>query len=156
VPSGDRPGARSLARPVCRHNEGTDHSTCTNPAPNSLRWGIYYVRHGGLTTIQAATCPRGLGGLGAWEQWSTAERQFGAQSCGMQPSSTTFNTYSPSTSYLEPSTSSLPSKERIGQAAMTGESQRQRCASLSCLCVSALRVNLAHGQQSIYYIDPHP
>jgi hypothetical protein len=48
------------------------------------------------------------------------------------------NTYSPSMSYLEPSPSSLQSKEIIGQGAVSGESQRQRYASLSGLCLSAL------------------
>jgi hypothetical protein len=42
---------------------------------------------------------------------------------------------------------------------MTGESQRRRCASLSCLCVSALRVNLATGNSpyttSIHILDDY-
>ena len=41
-------------------------------------------------------------------------------------------------SYIEMSTSSLQSKEIIGQGAVSSESQQQRYASLSCLCLSAL------------------
>ena len=58
-------------------------------------------------------------------------------------STPTLNTLSPSMSYLEPSASSFKYKERIGQGAMSGESQQQRYASFSCLCLSALWVNLA-------------
>jgi hypothetical protein len=67
-----------------------------------------------------------------------------------------YSTFTPTMSYLEPSPSSLQPKEIIGQGAMSGKSQQQRYASLSCLCLSALRVNLAHGQQLVYHIDPHP
>jgi hypothetical protein len=45
-------------------------------------------------------------------------------------STSTLNTYYPSMSYLEPSTSFLRFKGRIGRGAMSGDSQRQRYASL--------------------------
>jgi hypothetical protein len=59
-------------------------------------------------------------------------------------------------SYLELSTPSLPfkKKKKKRKKKRKGQGARQRYASLSCLL--ALRVNLAHAQQFIYYIDPHP
>jgi hypothetical protein len=60
-------------------------------------------------------------------------------------------------SYPAPSTSSLQSTERISLGAVSSESQRQtrRYASLSCLCLSALRVNLAHSPHTtlIHILD---
>ena len=59
----------------------------------------------------------------------------------------------PTTSTSE---SSLQITERIGQdVVLGGESQRQRYACYF-VTLSGLRVNIAHGQQSTYGIDPHP
>jgi hypothetical protein len=47
------------------------------------------------------------------------------------------------------------STERIGQDVIGGESQRQRYAC-SPVTLIGLRVNMDHGQQSTYCINPHP
>ena len=51
------------------------------------------------------------------------------------------------------------STERIGQDQgqdpMGGDSQRQRYVRYPVTLIG-LRVNIAHGQQSTYCIDPHP
>ena len=52
--------------------------------------------------------------------------------------------------------SHFQSTEGVDQGATGGESQRQRYASFSGYAYWLVRVNMAHGQQSTYYIDPHP
>jgi hypothetical protein len=60
-------------------------------------------------------------------------------------------------SYPSPATSesSPQSTERITQDAMRGESQQQRYVRFPVTLIE-LRVNIAHGQQFTYFIDPHP
>jgi hypothetical protein len=59
------------------------------------------------------------------------------------------NTYSPTMSYLAPSTSSFQSTERISQGAVSSESQLQKYASLSSYACQ--RVN-KHGQRATVHI----
>ena len=62
---------------------------------------------------------------------------------------TILNTHSPNMSYLAPSTSSFQFTERIGQGAVSNETQQQRYVSLSIY--TCQRVN-KHGPQATVHI----